>query len=484
MRRHAEASRPTNLEDATMSSISTISSEPLAQPVKASPQAAATRTARLLHGPILRTLLGLAGPNVVVNLILIAVTASVDAHFVGRLGVSALAGVSLVFPLLMLMQQMANGSMGGAIASAIARAMGSGREQDAAALAWHALVIAAAMAMLFSTVLLAGGPAIYALMSSDASIRDAAVEYSNVIFVGALAYWTLSALTSVIRGTGQAMVLAVVYIAAEVLHILLVPLLVFGIGPIPAFGIKGAAMATVASFAASSIVLAWYIAGGRTAVAVSQWRGRFERRLFVEILRVGLPMSAQPFLNNLTLAMLTAFAGALGTTALAGFGAAIRLEYLLYPLSFGLGAGLLAMVGINIGAGHFTRAARITWIAAAIAVCVTGAIGAFGVIWPEAWIAIFNADPTVHAMGASYLMVAGFAYPFLGLGMTMNFAFQAAGRPLWPLLGITGRLLTVVIGGWLSTINSLAGLGFVTAAAMVIFGGSLATAFRAGAWRR
>jgi putative MATE family efflux protein len=320
-------------------------------------------------------------------------------------------------------------------------------------------------------------------MSGNESIRDAAVEYSSVIFAGALAYWVLSALTSIIRGTGQALVLAIVYVGAEALHILLVPLLVFGLGPVPALGIKGAALATVASFTASSAALAWYILSGRTTLSLAGWHGRFERRLFVEILRVGLPMSLQPFLNNLTLAMLTAFAGALGTTALAGFGAAIRLEYLLYPLSFGLGAGVLAMVGTNIGAGQFDRAARITWTAAALAVAITGSIGLFGVIWPQVWIAIFNADPAVHLTGATYLMVAGFAYPFLGLGMTMNFAFQAAGRPLWPVLGITSRLLVVALGGWLSAINSLAGLGIITAAAIVVFGSGLAAAFRAGAWR-
>src|SRR5262249_26821729 len=93
----------------------------------ARPAAARTRLV-FLEGPIVSTLLRLAAPNVVVNVVLIAVTATVDAHFVGRLGPDALAGISLVFPLIMLMQQMANSSMGGAIASAIARAIGAGRQ--------------------------------------------------------------------------------------------------------------------------------------------------------------------------------------------------------------------------------------------------------------------------------------------------------------------------------------------------------------------
>src|SRR5499427_3643890 len=131
-------------------------------PTIATAKPPAARTRLLLEGPIVSTLLRLAGPNVVVNVVLIAVTATVDAHFVGRLGAGALAGISLVFPLIMLMQQMANASMGGAIASAVARAIGAGRHADASALVAHAVVIAAGMAVIFASVLLIGGPMIYA----------------------------------------------------------------------------------------------------------------------------------------------------------------------------------------------------------------------------------------------------------------------------------------------------------------------------------
>src|SRR5215472_17715125 len=160
---------------------------------------ATARTRLLLEGPIVATLLRLAAPNVVVNVVLIAVTATVDAHFVGRMGgAAALAGLSLVFPLIMLMQQMANSSMGGAIASAIARAIGAGRHADASALVVHGIIIAAAMAAISSAVLLLGGPAIYRLMGGSGETRAAALEYSNAIFAGALAYWLLSTLTSVV----------------------------------------------------------------------------------------------------------------------------------------------------------------------------------------------------------------------------------------------------------------------------------------------
>jgi putative MATE family efflux protein len=456
----------------------------VAKPSAAKPSAARTRL--LLEGPIVATLLRLAAPNVVVNVVLIAVTATVDAHFVGRMGPQALAGLSLVFPLIMLMQQMANSSMGGAIASAIARAIGAGRHEDASALVVHGIIIAAAMAAIFTSVLLLGGPTIYGLMSRGGETRAAALEYSNAIFAGALAYWLLSTLTSVVRGAGQAAVLALVYIAAEGLHIALVPLLMFGVGPLPPLGIAGAGIATVTSFTASSAILLWYIASGRTAIRLTLRGLRLDRRLFVEILRVGAPMSLQPILNNLALAMLTGFVGALGAVPLAAFGVAVRLEYLLYPLAFGLGAGVLAMVGTNIGAGNFARAERIAWTAALLAAVITGCIGLVGMMVPDLWTSLFTTAPDIHVLAARYLAITGGSYVFLGLGLTLASSFQAAGRPLWPLIGISGRAAVVSAGGFVVvhlTGAGLNGLAAVAAAGLAVYGASLALAFRAGFWR-
>ena len=85
-----------------------------------------------------------------------------------------------------------------------------------------------------------------------------------------------------------------------------------------------------------------------------------------------------------------------------------------------------------------------------------------------------------------YLGVAGFAFPFLGVGLVLTSAFQAAGRPLWPLLGIASRVFVVGAGGWLvihMTDAGLVGLAFVTAAGLIVYGAIVAIAFRAGVWR-
>jgi putative MATE family efflux protein len=441
---------------------------------------AAARTRLMLEGPIVSTLLRLAVPNLVVNVVLIAVTPSVDAHFVGRLGLDSLAGLALVFPLMMLMQQMANMAMGGAIAAAIARAIGAGRREDAASLVIHALAIAVGAAALFSTVFLLAGPGIYRLMGGRGPILAAALEYSNVIFAGAFAFWLLGALTSVVRATGQVAILAYVYVGAELLHLALVPALVFGLGPVPALGITGAGLATVISFLLSSATLAWYLASGRTSVALSLGGFRFERRLFGEILRVGAPMSLAPVLNNVALATLTFYAGVLGATSLAAFGAAVRLEYLLYPLNFGLGAAVLAMVGSNIGARQFSRAARIAWTAVGLSACVMASVSVLAIGAPQVWMGLFSNDPAILGAAPGYLAIVGLAYPFVAANTLMS-AFQSTRQPEWPLTAMTCRLLVVVLGGWIAIEvlqSGLVGLGVVTALGLATWGIVLAGAFR------
>jgi putative MATE family efflux protein len=452
---------------------------PAPSPTAAAPPAQAARTRLLLEGPIATTLLRLAVPNLVVNVVLIAVVTSVDAHFVGRLGADALAGLALVFPLMMLMQQMANFSMGGALASSVARAIGAGRMEDASALVLHGLIVGVGMAALFSAALLLGGPALYVVMGGSGPILAAAVEYSNAIFAGALAYWLLSTLTSVVRGTGQVAVLAWVYVAAEILHIGLVPLLVFGLGPVPALGVTGAGVATVASFTASTLVLAWYLASGRTPLKPA-WRGvRLQGRLFRDILRVGAPLSLQPILNNIALTLLTFYAGTLGPATLAGIGAAVRLEYLMYPIVFGLGAAVVAMVGTNIGAGQLARAIRIAWTAAGLAALVTGIVGGIAALWPQAWIFLFSASPEVAAAAATYLVIVALSYPLIGMN-TLTQAFQAMGQTFWPLMAVLSRGLIIAVGGWMvitMTSSGVVGLAIVTAAGLVVAGAIISVAF-------
>jgi Na+-driven multidrug efflux pump len=191
-------------------------------------------------------------------------------------------------------------------------------------------------------------------------------------------------------------------------------------------------------------------------------------------------MSLAPVLNNVALASLTSYAGLLGATSLAAFGAAVRLEYLLYPLNFGLGAAVLAMVGSNIGARQFERAAHIAWIATGLSACVMAAIGLLAIASPNSWMVLFSRDAAIQATAADYLLVVGLAYPFVAAN-TLISAFQSTRQPEWPLAATACRLLVVVAGGWIAIHvlhANLVGLAVVTALGLATMGTILAGAFR------
>ena len=139
-----------------------------------------------------------------------------------------------------------------------------------------------------------------------------------------------------------------------------------------------------------------------------------------------------------------------GTDAVAGYGTGARLEYLLIPLVFGLGAPLVALVGTNIGAGQQERALRIALTGGALAFGMTEAIGLAAAAWPEAWLGLFGSDAQMLATGSDYLRVVGPTYGFFGLGLSLYFASQGAGRLAWPLLAGLLRMLLAVGGGWLA----------------------------------
>ena len=439
---------------------------------------------RMLDGPIAPTLLALAVPNVVMLVAQVALNV-LEGYFVGWLGTDALAGVSVTFPLIMLMQTMSAGGMGGGVASAVARALGAGRREEADALVAHAIVIALALAAAFTTALLAGGRALYAAMGAEGGTLEAALAYSHMIFAGAAAVWLFNTLAAAIRGTGNMRLPAVVVLGGGVALAGLSPALIYGWGPLPRLGVRGAAIALVLYYATGALLFLGYLLSGRSVVRFSPASVRFRRALFADILRVGAPSLVNNVQTNLTVVLLTALVGPFGSVALAGYGMGVRLEYLQIPVVFGFGSALVTMVGTNVGAGRRERARRVAWTGALMAAAVTEAIGLAAALFPRAWLGLFSTDPGVLAAGTAYLRIVGPAYGFFGLGLALYFASQGAGRLGWPLVASATRLIVAAAGGWLVIHVAGAGLNAlfgVMAAALVVFGSIVATAIAGGAW--
>ncbi len=441
------------------------------------------RTRLLLEAPILRTLLRLGAPNVLVMLAQTAV-GLIETYFVGQLGTAQLAGMALVFPLIMFMQMTSNGAMGGGIASSIARALGGGRRDDAHALVSHAVIIAVGFGLLFSCIMLFGGRWIYALMGGQGEALESALVYSNWVFAGAVLIWFFNALSALIRGTGNMMMQAVVMVGGAVVMVPLSALLIFGYGPVPGFGIVGGALALLAYYAIGSLVFVFYLRSNGSLLRL-KWRGTIlQKKLFWDILRVGLVGIFSTAATNIAIGFATAMVGRFGTAAIAGYGTASRLEYLLVPLVFGIGAPLVAMVGTCIGAGKRERALQATWIGAALSFAMAECVGIIAALFPHHWLQLFDRDPAMLEAGAKYLQIVGPTYGFFGLGIVLYFASQGAGRLLWPVIGNVARLLIALAGGWLAIRywNSLAGVFAAQAIALVIYGSLNAWAIYAGAW--
>ncbi len=441
------------------------------------------RTRMLLEAPIVPTLLKLAAPNILV-MVAQAATGLIETYFVGKLGLDALAGMALVFPIVMLMQMTSAGAMGGGIASAIARALGGGRRADADGLVLHAMVIALGFGVVFSLALLLGGRWLYTLMGGSGQALEAALVYSNWVFVGAILVWLFNSLAAVIRGTGNMTVPANVMVAGVVFLVPASPLLIFGWGPIPGMGIAGGAVALLLYYLLGTIALVVYLRSNRSLLKLKLTGIRLRWALFRDILRVGLLGSVSTFSTNLAIGVATALAGHFGASAIAGYGTASRLEYLLVPLVFGLGAPLLAMVGTCMGAGQRERAMRAAWAGAALAFALTETIGLAAALFPRPWLQLFGSDPGMLETGTQYLQAAGPMYGFFGVGLVLYFASQGAGRLLWPVMGNLVRLAVAAIGGWLALRwgGNLGQVFSMQGVAMVAYGAVIAAAIAGGAW--
>ena len=161
----------------------------------------------LLTAPIGPTIVRMAAPNIAAMLVT-TLTAMAEAWYVGQLGTAALAGLALAFPMLMLVNMLSAGAMGGAITGAVARRLGAGDRPGAETLAFHAVLLALLLAGACAVVFLLGGRRIYSLLGGTGQVLEQALAYSDVVFLGCVSIWLANTLASVVRATGRMRVAA------------------------------------------------------------------------------------------------------------------------------------------------------------------------------------------------------------------------------------------------------------------------------------
>jgi len=454
----------------------------LAPDEKITVQSLDARTDRLLRAPVVPLLARLAFPNVLI-MVAQSSTGLIETWWVSKLGTDALAGMALVFPAVMLMTTISAGAIGGSISSAIARALGGGRRELSDALAFHALVITLIFGVAFSVLFLLYGEPIYRAFGGTGGELRAAVIYSNVVFAGSCLVWLMNGLASLVRGTGNMIFPAFVTCIGVVFLIPVSPLLIFGFGPIPGFGIAGGGLALLVYYAGGTVAMALYLLKGRTPIQLRPAPIRWAH--LSGILRVGGLSAINSVLNNVIIAGTTSLVAAWsGVAAVAGYGTAARLEYLLIPLIFGIGAPMVALVGTNLGAGKRDRALHIALAGAAMAFAATEAIGVFAALAPGAWMRLFTTNPNAVEAGTIYLRIVGPFYGFFGLGLALYFASQGAGRVIWPTISGFLRLAICIGGGYfaLRLTGSLTSLFIIVAASLFVYGCTIFGVMRGGRW--
>jgi putative MATE family efflux protein len=431
----------------------------------------------MLAGPIVPTILTLAVPNVL-NVATQSLVSIADGFFVGQLGTVDLAALALVFPTQMAVGMMSAGAMGGGISSSVARALGSGNRAAAEAAAAHALAIALGMAALFAIVFVGFGRPIYGALGGSGAALDRAEAFATILFLGCFAHWVANSMASVLRGTGDMKTPGLALVITGAIQIPLTGALTLGWLGLPALGIRGPATAAVISFAIAAVWILSRLTGAKAAVRLHWPADGFKWRAFRDILKVGLIACLVVILTNGTVLLVTGLIGREGDAAIAGYGIGSRLEYMLIPISFGIGATLTTLVGTNIGARQHARARRIAWIGALMAAGVATAIGLVVAVWPDLWLALFTNDPRALAAGRHYLSIVGPAYGFFGLAMALYFASQGTGEMYWPIganliriaIAVGGSLLALDFFGWgVSGLYACVAIGIVAFSAVLAF---------------
>lgn len=444
--------------------------EPLAkEAVSAIIDPHALRRTRLLEGPIFSTVFRLSWPNVIIQ-VAQASTGLIETWYLSRLGTDVLAAMAMVFPVLMLMHTLSGGAFGGGISSAISRAIGASRTEEAHALVLHAVVLCVTLGVASAALILLWGPDIYRWLGGEGASLHAALSYSQIVFAGMPLLWLMNGLASVIRGTGNLAIPAIGICGGVVLLIPLSPMLIFGLGPFPAIGVAGGGVALLVYYFCSTLFFGWYILSGRNA-ARFKWVA-LQRNRFTQIMRVGALAALSSVVTNATIASATALIGhRFGPAEVAGFGTGARLEYLLVPLVFGVGGTLVSMVGMNAGADRGPRARVIAFTGAGLCFLMAEVMGLTAALAPGLWLHLFGSDPEMIAAGSTYLQIVAPFYGLYGFGFALYFANQGAGTLLWPVIGGVARFLLVAVGGWLilPLVGSVVWLYALVAAGLVLY---------------
>jgi putative MATE family efflux protein len=382
---------------------------------------------KFLEGPILRSLLALAVPIVTANMLQSAYQI-IDAFWVGRLGGAAVAAVSVSFPPMFLMFAVGAGlSLAGS--TLIAQYVGARNERMVGHVAGQTLL----MVVIAALVLGAGGyllaPTLLRLMGVAADVYPGALGFMRVSFAALVFNFTYFVFQSIMRGIGRPNLPVYIALGTVFLNFALDPLLIFGWGPVPAYGVMGAAMATFATQALAAIIGIVVLRLGLHGIHVRRSDFIPDLAYVKRAFLLGFPASIETSARAGALMVMSFLITSFGTLALAAYGVGSNVVQMIMIPAMGLSMAISTLVGQNIGAGNIDRAAAIGRLGALLGFLTLEGFGLLVFLFPRSFVAFFVPDDAaVIEAGAAFLRIGAPAWGFLGLQFALTGVLRASGN--------------------------------------------------------
>lgn len=368
----------------------------------------------------------------------------VDAYFIGQLGSAPLAAISFIFPVAVASTSLGVGVMVG-INSVVARALGEGDFDRAARRANFGIVFAVACGVLMGLSLWLAIDPIFTAMNAPPALMPLIRAYMAPYAMGFPLSLAIMGFNGVLRGQGEAKRTSTVSIAYAAANMVLNPILIGGAFGFEGFGIAGSAYATLIGWGVGVIVALVLLRGTPMPLDLGLLLNCNLLDSARAIIRVGLPAAFSNAINPLGLSILTALVALEGEAAVAGFGAAGRLQsFVIVPL-LGLSGAIGAIVGQNWGAGRFDRAREATLYAAGFCIAWGLLVAVAMVAAGESFAQIFTDDPAVVAEFALYLKIAAWGYAGFGLLIVGNGIMNAVDKATFALLQSVARVFLVML---------------------------------------
>ena len=399
--------------------------------------------AKLLQGPVGKTLISLAMPMAfgIVAIILFTV---VDTFYVGRLGAEQLAAMGFTFPISYIVMSIAMGLSVGT-SSTIARAIGEGHQLRVQRLATDGLGLAFLIVTCFSLIGLTNLNTIFSMIGAKGEILELISDYMIpwCLGVGLLVIPMVG--NGAIRATGDTKTPATIMVIAGIVNIVLDPFLIFGIGPFPRLELQGAALATVVSWGVTFTASLWILGKREGMIRLPIFDPKQTFDSWKQILHIGIPAAGTNMMEPLSMAVITRMISEYGKEAVAAFGVGGRLEALSLIGIWALSMAMTPFVGQNFGAGNSdrVRAALRSGVKFSLVwggVTFTVLYLLSGIIAP-----IFNDDKAVIASVILFLQIIPISYAMYGISTLVNSTFNALGKPLQASLVIILHLFVFVL---------------------------------------